>query len=131
MAVIKTAHHPELTPERVIRVFDGHFAGKYEVYKTRRSGKSRRWDATIRFSGAYKTRFAGRDFVVKKSDWTGVGVKLKQDSEGTSFVFSGLMPNIILNMLVGGLIAVLFLRPRWKALEEEVRVFIENAAEFR
>ena len=110
MAVIKTAHHPELTPERVIRVFDGHFAGKYEVYKT---------------------RFAGRDFVVKKSDWTGVGVKLKQDSEGTSFVFSGLMPNIILNMLVGGLIAVLFLRPRWKALEEEVRVFIENAAEFR
>ncbi len=110
MAVIKIAHHPDLMPERAMQVFDGHFSRKYEVYKT---------------------AFPGRDFVVKKSGWTGVGVKLEQDKDGTSFVFSPLMPNVIFNMLFGNLIAILLLRSSWKALEKEVRVFIENAADFR
>ena len=110
MATITIGHHPELTAERALEVFSSHFADKYEVYMT---------------------KLLGRDFAMKKSGWTAVGVKLRQDKEETKFVFTAFMPSMIFQLLFGGLIAMLFLRPSWKALEEEVRVFIENAADFR
>lgn len=110
MATVTVAHHPELTVEGAMEVFRSHFAGRYDVYKT---------------------AFLKRDFVVKKSGWTGVGVKLQQEANATTFVFTPLMPSMILQLLAGGLISYLFLRPSWKALEDEVRSFIENAADFR
>ena len=96
-----------------MEVFSSHFAGEYEVYKT---------------------KLMMRDFVVKKSGWTGVGVKLQQEANATTFVFTPLTPSVPLQMLAGftlGLISYLFLRPGYKALEDEVRLFIENAADFR
>ncbi len=33
MAVVEIAHHPELTPESAMQVFERHFAGRYEVYQ--------------------------------------------------------------------------------------------------
>jgi len=110
MAVIKMGEMSQLTVERALEIFAGHFAGRYEVYKT----KIRR-----------------RDFVVKKSEWAGVAVRLKQDKTGTSFVFTAMMPNVILQALFGGLGAYLFLRSEWKALEAEISEFIESAAEFK
>lgn len=110
MAVVTVPHKPALTAQEAEKVFRSHFGGKYDVYKT---------------------SFLGRDFVVKKSGWTGVGVKLKQESARTDLVFTPLMPNALFNLLFGSLIAMLFLRPSWKALEDEVRVFIENAVDFR
>ncbi len=110
MAVVKVAHRPNLTPERAMFAFNRHFHQDYEIRKT---------------------GILLRDFLVKKNAWTGVGVKLQQDVDGTSFVFTAVLPNIILNMLFGGLIAHLLLRPSWKALETEVLVFIENAADFK
>ena len=110
MATVTVTHHPELTVESAMEVFRSHFSGKYDVYKT---------------------AYLRRDFVVKKSGWTGVGVKLQQEQNATTFVFTPIMPSFILQMLAGGLISYLFLRSGWKALEDEVRLFIENAAEFR
>ena len=116
MATVTIGHHPELTAEGATEVFRRYFDGKYEVHKTRT------------FSG---------DFVVKKGNWTGVCVKLKQQKTSTTFVFTPLIPNGTLFMLLSFLFGVLItkvalkLRPSWKALEVEVREFIETSADFR
>ena len=114
MATARVAHHPELTPERAMQVFRGHFSPKYQVYEAR-----------------FPLDLLRIDFVVKKYAWTGTGVKLEQDSGSTTFVFTALMPNFILQLLIGGLIGWIFLRPSWKALEDEVRAFIESAEDFK
>ena len=110
MAVVKIGQMPQLTPERSMEIFADQFAGKYQLYPT----KIRR-----------------RDFVVKKSEWAGVAVRLKQDQTGASFVFTALMPNALLRVVFGGLFSYLFLRSEWKALEGEIADFIENAPEFQ
>jgi len=111
MATITIRHRPDLTPKEAEEVFRDHFAGKYEVYPT-----------SIRT----------RDFVIKKSEWSGVGVRVKQEKDdAATFVFTAMMPNVILNGLFGGLIAYLFLRKEWKALEAEVSDVIDSANALR
>lgn len=110
MAKVTVAYHPELTVERAIEVFRSHFAGKYDVYKTKL------WPM---------------NFVVKKSGWTAVGVRLKQEPYATTFFFASFTPSPILFFLFSGIpIHWLFLRPSWKTMEKEVRALIENASEF-
>ncbi len=73
MAKVIIGHRPELTAEAARKVFESHFHDKYDVYKTK-------WPAY--------------DFVVKKSAWRGVGVKLKQKRSQTYFEFKGIPPGI-------------------------------------
>jgi len=110
MATMTIGYLPELTKEQAREIFARGFAGKYEVMNT----------PVMR-----------RDFVVKKSGWAGVGVKLKQESDKTTFVYTALMPNLLLQIIFGGLASYLFLRSSWKALEQEVSEFIAAAPEFR
>lgn len=110
MATISIGHKPELTAEEALAAFQHHFAGTYEVYPT-------------------KLRM--RDFIVKKNDWAGVGVKVKQESRKTTFVFTALMPHTLYRALFSGLVSYLFLRSSWKALEDEVAAFIEEEKAFR
>ncbi len=110
MATISVGYKPELTTEQTVEVFQRHFAGKYQVYQT-------------------KLRM--RDFIVKKSDWAGVGVKVKQEKDKTTFVFTALMPNAFYRVLFSGLVSYLFLRSSWKTLEDELAAFIEDGKEFR
>ena len=110
MAIVEVGYHPDLTTERAMEVFRAHFAPQYQVQKS---------------------NLLSRDFVVQKSGWTGVGVKLEQKAGSTSFVFTAFLPSFMLQMLVGNLIAMLILRPSWKGMEQEVRTFIENAKEFK
>jgi len=112
MPAVTVGHHPELTLESVMEVFRKHFEGRYEVYKPR-----------------HRHGF----FIVKKSTWSGVRVAPVQDKkkDTTSFSFSAWIPSDILNAFFMGLIAWVILRPRWKALEEEIKSFIENAPEFK
>lgn len=115
MATVTIAHHPELTVDRALGVFMSHFHGKYDVYESSAFGRLRR-------------------IVVKKNAMTAVAVNLKQEPETTTFVFGAFIPSGLMRGLfglIGVLIALLFLRPTWKAMEAEVRVFIENAADFR
>lgn len=93
-----------------MKIFQKHFTGKYEVYMT---------------------KLLGTDFVVKKSAWVGVAVKLKQKAAKTSFVFNYLIPSALIRVLFAGLITVLILRSSLKTMENEVRSFIEGAAEFK
>jgi len=113
MAIVFVAHHPELTAESAMEVFRRHFGDRYDVYKPWLFGRL----------------FA--NFVVKKSAWIGVGVQLKQWGEETAFGLGGMVPSPILDLLFMGPIADTFLGRRWKAMEEEVSSFIENAEEFK
>ncbi|MBI4340171.1 MAG: hypothetical protein HY680_09505 [Chloroflexi bacterium] len=114
MAVAKIVRHPELTPESAMEVFGRHFRGKYQVYKY------------------YRWAIGGRmSFVVKKSGWTGVIVRLKQDKNGTSFEYHAFIPSWIVVALFGGLILWVLLRPVGRRLEGEVHQLIDSAAEFK
>ena len=108
MAEILVSHRPELTVEQAIDLFSRQFAGDYEVYKY--------WGP-------------GRDFVVKKNGRTAVGVRLKQQENQTSFVFTPFTPSILFNLLFGGLLSYILLRPGWKRLEGEVGDFIQSSSE--
>jgi hypothetical protein len=116
MAVVTISHHPELTPKGVMEIFRRHFEGKYDVY-------------------AIKS--AVRHFVIKKSGWRAVNVRLKQDKDSTSFVFTAFIPSgfremgLILLGIVPVLIAYAILKPGWRAMEREIKSFIENAPEFK
>ncbi len=104
MAIVTVGHRPDLTPDKALEAFQQEFAGKYEVYKT---------------------RIRNRDFIVKKSAWAGVSVRVKQDSDETSFVFTGMMPNLLLQSFIGA-IGYLVLRPSMQAMEREVGDFIQR-----
>lgn len=110
MAIISTGHLPELTPEQAMQAFANHFQGKYDIYPT---------------------KIRGRDFIVKRSAWAGVSVRVKQEKTKTAFVFTAMMPNLILQAFAGGLVAYLFLRSSWKELEREVADFITACPEFQ
>ncbi len=71
MAKVIIGHRPELTAEVARKVFESHFHDKYDVYKT---------------------KMRAYDFVVKKSAWRGVSVKLKQKRGQTYFEFRGQPP---------------------------------------
>ena len=71
MEKVIIGHHPELTAEAARKVFESHFHDKYDVYKT---------------------KMRAYDFVVKKSAWRGVSVKLKQKRGQMYFEFRGQPP---------------------------------------
>jgi hypothetical protein len=110
MATITIGHLPELTAEDAMETFARRLAGRYEVYTA---------------------SFKSRDFVLKKSDWQGVGVRLKQEPDKTTFVFTALLPNSYIQGYAGGLVSYVFLRSRWKELEQEVADFIATCPEFQ
>ena len=110
MATITIGHRPEITNEQVQQIFAERFS-EYQIIKS---------------------TALNRDFILKKNSWTGVGVRLKQEKDGvTTFVFTALMPNLLLNALFGGLFAYALLRKSWKEMELEVAGFIRLAPEFQ
>lgn len=77
MVKVVVGHHPELTAEDTMKIFQSHFAGKYEVYKTKMPG----WA-----------------FVVKKSAWRAAGVKLIQKRNQTTFYLQGISGSTFVRM---------------------------------
>ena len=116
---VMVAHHPELTWQDAMRIFQQHFNGKYKVRKIKRT--------------------IARHFIICKSPLIGIRVKLEQTKDRTSFVFDGDAPNALLAVLfwmgLGILISVIIyltaLKPRLKSMENEVKSYIENAPEFK
>lgn len=104
MAIVGIGNQPDLTPEGAREVFAAHFEGTYEIVE----------------SNAMQ-----RDFIVKKNNAVGVGVRLKQERTGTSFIFTGIMPSVLLDAVFGGPGGTVFVRSSWKELEAEIAAFIE------
>ena len=102
----------DLTVHDVIEVFKKHLGGKYEIEE------------------AYVPT---RDFVVKRSGWTGVWVRMILLEDSVSFVFAPFMPSMKLQMVfaIGGLIAWQFLRRSWTEIENDVKTLLEQASEFK
>jgi hypothetical protein len=110
MAIVHIGLRPNLTKEQAREAFERHFAGKYTIEK----------------SSAFN-----RDFLVRKSSWVGVGVRLKHEKNDSSFIFTGLIPNTTLSVIFSGIASYLILRPRWRELEGEITEFIENEPSFQ
>ena len=112
MPTVTVAHQPELTGQSAMEVFQRHLGGKYEIYES---------------------FLPTRNFVVQRSGWTGVWVRVVQEEDSTYFDFAPFMPSIKLRVLfaIGGLIAWQFLRGSWSEIEEDVRSLMENASEFK
>jgi len=118
MAIVEIAHNPELTVSKARQIFREHFSRGYIVDTP----------------GFFQRLFPRRQFAVRRDDWTGIGIRLKQNDGSTSFVFTALPPPSGIKAFMYNLappLAWLILRPGRKELENEVKVFIENAADFR
>jgi hypothetical protein len=110
MAVIHVKHHPDLTAEKAMEIFKKGFAGKYEVYMAQ--------------SGL-------RDFTIKKSSMIGVAVKLKQEKDKTTFIYTDTIPSALMGLLFASVWYTLLNRSKYQAMVNEVKTFIENAPEFK
>jgi hypothetical protein len=116
---VTVAYHPELTPADAIDIFRKHFSGEYNVHKMRRT--------------------MARDFIICKSTLVGVRVKLEQEEGKTSFIFDGDAPNALaalffwmfLFIIPAMVIYLIVLKPKLRAMEAEVKSYIENAPEFK
>jgi hypothetical protein len=118
MASVTISHHPELTAEDVVAIFQKQFGDKYEIIPTPRAPHY--------------------DLIVKRSAWTGICVLLKQGRSKTRLVFKGNPPSawarmvVLLSIFPSVLLAILFWHLFvWKGITDEVRAFIETAEEFR
>jgi hypothetical protein len=110
MAVVHVKHHPEVTAEKAMEIFKKGFAGKYEVYMA---------------------QSALRDFTIKKSSMIGLSVKLKQEKDKTTFIYTSMVPSALMALLFAGIWYSLLMRPKYQAVMNEVKTFIENAPEFK
>jgi uncharacterized protein YjbI with pentapeptide repeats len=118
MAIVEIAHNPELTHQDVQRIFREHFKFPYKVM----------------VPGWVRRIFPPRNFAVSKTEWTSVGIRLKQQELKTSIIFTALPPPAGIHSFIYNLIPLLswiILRPGRKELEKEVKVFIENAVAFQ
>src|SRR5574341_2689384 len=98
MAVLSIANKPALTKEQAKEIFAKHFEGKYTIED---------------FPGPF------RDFVVVKSPFVGVALKLEQTGSETKFVYAGVAPKLWARLLLGSLIGIFL----WSGLTNEVRDF--------
>jgi hypothetical protein len=111
MAVREIAHKPELTSEAVEDVFRRHFEPRCKVEQIR---------------GVKRTTLR-RDFMVVKSAFIAVSLRLEQGDRSTKLVYSGLVPRSWARLItVGGILGYIM----WRGLTHEVEQLIDSAPEF-
>lgn len=108
MPTVRIKHNPGLTAEKVMEIFNKEFTGKYEVYMT---------------------KLLLRDFVIKKSAWTGIAVRVKQKDTFTELVFNGFMPGTAARLFFGGIVVLVLYFGAWKNMQNEIKEFIERSTE--
>ncbi|NMB75313.1 MAG: hypothetical protein GYA21_09300 [Myxococcales bacterium] len=103
---------PELTVDTVKRAIEqGFAAGKYEVYPT---------------------KLVGADLVIKKSGWSGIAVKIKQDNDKTTLLYNPMSPSAGVRMLGMGLIPLLIIYHKsWKHMIREFQEFLDRTPMFQ
>jgi hypothetical protein len=103
---------PELTVETAKEAIEKGFAeGKYQVYPT---------------------KLFGADLVVKKSGWTGIAMKIKQNNDDTTLMYNGFAPSAGVRMLGMGLIPLLIVYSKsWKPMLQEFQEFMDQTPLFQ
>lgn len=65
----------------------------------------------------YRTALLGLDVVLKKSGWTGVGIKIKRNNGVTELAYNAFAPSAMVRVLAMGLIPILIVNSTsWKPL---------------
>ena len=65
----------------------------------------------------YKSALIGLDVVLKKSGWTGVGLKIKQNNGMTELAYNAFAPSAMVRVMAMGLIPILIVNSTsWKPL---------------
>ncbi len=79
----------------------------------------------------YKTALIGLDVVLKKSGWTGVGMKIKQDQGSTVIVYNAFAPSAMVRVMAMGLIPILIVNSTsWKPLLRTFEQYVQSSAFF-
>lgn len=111
MPKIEIKHLPFQTPEDIQHIFKQKFGDSYEIYQT---------------------QLIGIDFTIKKTNFTGVGIKLIKRKDKSYLKFNALAPSFWVRFLFYGIIPliILYLGP-WSKITNEIKEFIANEPNFK
>ena len=79
----------------------------------------------------YKSALVGLDVAIKKSGWSGIAIKIKQDGTGTVLAYNAFSPSAMVRMLALGLIPLLILNAKsWKPLLRDFEQYVQGSPFF-
>jgi hypothetical protein len=79
----------------------------------------------------YKSALIGLDVVLKKSGWTGVGIKIKQVNGATVLAYNAFSPSAMVRVMAMGLIPILIINSTsWKPLLRTFEQYVQQSPYF-
>jgi len=79
----------------------------------------------------YKSALIGLDVVLKKSGWTGVGIKIKQNNGMTELAYNAFAPSAMVRVMAMGLIPILIVNATsWKPLLRSFEHYVQSSPYF-
>ena len=79
----------------------------------------------------YKSALVGLDVAIKKSGWSGIAIKIKQDGTGTVLAYNAFSPSAMVRLLALGLIPLLILNAKsWKPLLRDFEQYVQGSPFF-
>jgi hypothetical protein len=76
----------------------------------------------------YKTALLGLDVVLKKSGWTGIGIKIKQDNGMTVLAYNAFAPSAMVRVLAMGLIPILIVNSTsWQPMLRMFEQYVQRS----
>ncbi len=79
----------------------------------------------------YKSALFGLDVTLKKSAWTGIGIKIKQTAQGTELAYNAFMPSAGARMLMLGVIPIMIISSSaWKPLLRQFEQYAQTSPYF-
>tara|TARA_R110002096_G_scaffold350395_1_gene543424 strand:+ start:432 stop:893 length:462 start_codon:yes stop_codon:yes gene_type:complete len=79
----------------------------------------------------YKSALVGLDVAIKKSGWSGIAIKIKQDGSGTVLAYNAVSPSAMVRLLALGLIPLLILNAKsWMPLLRDFEQYVQGSAFF-
>ncbi len=106
MGKLTIAKNPELTKEKLLELIAPQLQAKgYEV------GLS---------------KLMGASLYVKKTGWVGAVIVIRQKKDSTLLITRGYSPSAAVRILAYGLITLLILNPKWKALVAEIEAIYKS-----
>ena len=103
--------HPNLSPQELTALLQSRFGQQYEVYES---------------------KLVGIHVAVKKTGWTGVGLKIVNRPNGSMIKLNGFFPSAWVRVLGMGLIPILICyHTTWKGLIQEVQTFLQTCPQLQ
>jgi len=76
----------------------------------------------------YKTALIGADLVLKRSGWTGIAIKIKQQGSQTTIYWNPFSPSVLVRLFAMGLIPILILKAgAWNRMIADFRAYAESS----